>query len=328
MPNDSAVALIAPYVAQDLARAKEQSEEPPALTRMAGRGEVQLLPRHEDLEPWRVGLLAKLGLAHAPERYPEGAVTAAACRDEREGSWLRATPLNFAAGLSDLSASTLSGAHAVSDEERVQLAATLDAHLRSAGFQLDAAGGQWLVRAPEVLNAVTRHPDLAVRDLASAMPTGPDAGALRRLMAELQMVLHEHPVNQRRARAGAPEVNAIWLHGLGSVAPRDGGEPPPEAFGDEPYLRGLYKLHNRPLQAPLQSADELLVRKFKRVLVVVDATTLQALERRWLDRLMAAVRAGRIASLDLILDRWLIRLDRAASLKFWRRALPLARWPT
>ena len=82
---------------------------------------------------------------------------------------------------------------------------------------------------------MTRHPELAVLNLEGAMPTGPDARALRRLMAELQMLLHEHPVNQRRARAGAPEVNAIWLHGLGSVAHVQNVELP-QAFGDEPRL--------------------------------------------------------------------------------------------
>jgi hypothetical protein len=327
MPNDSALALIAPYVAQDLARAESQGEAPPALTRMAGRGELQLLPRYEDLEPWRVGLLTALGLAHAAERYPEGAVTAAASRDERDGCWLKATPLNFAAGLSDLAASTLPSAHAVSDEERMQLGEALGTHLRSAGFHLDVVGGQWVVRAPEVLNAMTRHPELAVLNLEGAMPTGPDARALRRLMAELQMLLHEHPVNQRRARAGAPEVNAIWLHGLGSVAHVQSVELP-QAFGEEPYLRGLYKLHGRPVQAPLHSAGELLARIPGRALVVVDAPTLRVLETRWLDPLVRALRAGRIASLEVILARWRIRLDRLASFKFWRRPLPLREWPT
>lgn len=327
MPNDSAVALIAPYLAHDLARAQSQGEAPPALTRMAGRGELQLLPGLEDLEAWRVGLLSMLGLENAATRFPEGAVTAAADLGVREGCWLKATPLNFAAGMSNLAASALAGAHAVSAEERLQLGETLAAHLHSAGFQLEETGGQWVVRAPETLNAVTRRPELAMRDLDSAMPTGMDAPVLRRLMAELQMLLHEHAVNQRRARRGAPAVNAIWLHGIGGVTRARRGELP-QAFGDEPYLRGLYKLHDRPVQAPLGDAAELLARKTDRALVVVDAPTLAILETRWLDPLVRAMRRGRIASLDLILARWRIRLDRLASWKLWRRPLPLAAWPT
>jgi hypothetical protein len=166
-----------------------------------------------------------------------------------------------------------------------------------------------------------------MRDLESAMPTGPDARALRRLMAELQMLLHEHPVTQRRARAGVPEVNAIWLHGLGS-APQTQRSDLPAAFGTDCYVRGLYKLHGQAVQAPLQSADELLARKLPRALIVADAPTLGALEIRWLLPLVRAVRAGQVAGLELILDRWRIRLDRSASLKFWRRRLPLAEWPT
>jgi hypothetical protein len=328
MPNDSAVALIAPYVAHDLARAQSQGEAPPTLSRMAGRGEVQLLPALEDLDPWRVGLLSMsmLGLELAATRFPEGAVTAAADLGLREGCWLKATPLNFAAGMSNLAASALVGPHAVSAEERLQLGETLAAHLRSAGFQLEEMGGQWVVRAPETLNAVTRRPELAIRDLDSAMPSGPDAPLLRRLMAELQMLLHEHAVNQHRVRRGSPEVNAIWLHGIGGATRARRGELP-QAFGDEPYLRGLYKLHDCPVQAPLGSAGELLARKPDRALVLVDAPTLEVLEMRWLDPLMRAVRMGRIASLDVVLARWRLRLDRLASWKLWRRPLPLAEWP-
>jgi hypothetical protein len=327
MPNDSALALIAPYLPQDLAHATEASEGAVALPRMAARGDVELLPRHDDLEPWRVGLLAALGLAHAAQRYPEGAVTVASQRDEYEGCWLRATPLNFTAGLSDLAASRLVGAHAVSAGERAELGETLGAHLRSSGFELEVVGGEWVVRAPGALNATTKHPEIALRDLESAMPSGPDARALRRLMAELQMLLHEHPVNQRRARAGAPEVNAIWLHGLGSTSQTQDGDLP-EAFGSEPYVRGLYKLHGRSVDAPLQTAEELLARKLRRALIVVDSTTLGALEAHWLVPLLRAVRAGRVACLELILERWRIRFDRRASWKLWRRGLPLAQWPT
>ena len=38
---------------------------------------------------------------------------------------------------------------------------------------------------------------------------------MRRLMTELQMLLHEHPVNEARAARGVPTVNAVWLWGGG-----------------------------------------------------------------------------------------------------------------
>ncbi len=45
------------------------------------------------------------------------------------------------------------------------------------------------------------------------MPTGADAVAVRRWMTEAQMLLHDHPVNLRRARRGEAVVNAVWPWG-------------------------------------------------------------------------------------------------------------------
>lgn len=326
MLKRSAVVLIAPLVAQDLARAEEERREPEALTRMAGRGELRSLQGLADLDPWRVGLLAALGLPKAPEQYPEGPVMAAAAGCDAQACWLRATPLHFAAGLNDLAASALSGAYAMSEDEQAQLGATLCAHLQRSGFDLITVGGQWIVRAPQALQAVTMRPEIALRDLANAMPTGPDARALRRLMSELQMLLHEHAVNRQRARVGAPEVNAIWLHGLGSIEPASQTDLP-EAFGDDVYLSGLYRLHGRQVRAPVSHADELLSHRSGSALAVLDVATLEALETQWLTPLLRALRGRLIDSLDLVLARWRITLERGASLKFWRGARPLARWP-
>lgn len=43
------------------------------------------------------------------------------------------------------------------------------------------------------------------------------ARLMRRLQNEAQMVLHEHPVNQRRATAAALTVNSVWLDHAGAV---------------------------------------------------------------------------------------------------------------
>ena len=50
------------------------------------------------------------------------------------------------------------------------------------------------------------------------------ARLMRRLQNEAQMVLHEHPVNQRRAEAGALTVNSLWLDHAGAAGDLN-GEP-------------------------------------------------------------------------------------------------------
>ncbi|RPH53100.1 MAG: hypothetical protein EHM84_04500, partial [Lysobacterales bacterium] len=82
----------------------------------------------------------------------------------------------------------------------------------------EQADGAWLLRSERLLEVETATPAaVVIRGIDAAMPKGRDAAALRRLLTELQMLLHEHPVNLARARRSAPAVNAVWLHGVGAV---------------------------------------------------------------------------------------------------------------
>ena len=45
------------------------------------------------------------------------------------------------------------------------------------------------------------------------MPSGPGYGSLNGLITEVQMMLHEHPVNLRRTDAGLPPLNSLWPWG-------------------------------------------------------------------------------------------------------------------
>ncbi len=49
------------------------------------------------------------------------------------------------------------------------------------------------------------------REMAGYMPFGPDSSKWRRWMTEMQMFLHDHPVNQNRQKLGQKTVDWIWL---------------------------------------------------------------------------------------------------------------------
>ncbi|MEO6271072.1 MAG: hypothetical protein ABIP08_12300, partial [Lautropia sp.] len=51
------------------------------------------------------------------------------------------------------------------------------------------------------------------RNVAGYLPDGPDQRRFRKLLNEIQMSWHEHPVNQEREAAGALPINSIWLSG-------------------------------------------------------------------------------------------------------------------
>lgn len=59
---------------------------------------------------------------------------------------------------------------------------------------------------------VGRNPDLWLPDAPSARP-------LRRLVSEVQMLLHTHPLNDAREARGALPLNSVWLSGCGVRQP-------------------------------------------------------------------------------------------------------------
>jgi hypothetical protein len=51
------------------------------------------------------------------------------------------------------------------------------------------------------------------------LPVGDDSGRWRKLLTEVQIAWHQHPVNEAREARGAVEVNGLWLHGGGPFTP-------------------------------------------------------------------------------------------------------------
>ena len=82
------------------------------------------------------------------------------------------------------------------------------------------AGDRWFLR-------VARHWDLDAAPLSavigeplqSALPEGGDARAWNRLLTEIQMTWHTHPVNERRESGEQRTINSVWLHGGGTWSP-------------------------------------------------------------------------------------------------------------
>jgi hypothetical protein len=324
-----ALTLIAPEIAPALRQAiAERSGRWPYLARLGGRGVVGALPPPlAGLRAWQVALLDALGVPdHA--RYPSAAVTrSGAAGEPARGFWLQLQPMHFVAGLDRLTAVMLHGASDVTRAELAELEPTIGAHLRTAGMHLaTTAHNEWLVHSERALDLQMSTPDSAAASpLEQAMPQGRDAPALRRLMTELQMLLHEHPVNVARARRGLPEINAVWFHGGGELRELQRYSLP-QAFGDHLYLRGIYRLNELDVTAAPPDARTLLARLQSRAVAVVAADDVDALEAAWIAPLTRALSTGALARLDLVLDCWRITVARHALLKFWRSPRTPAEW--
>ena len=175
--------------------------------------------------------------------WPVAAFTALVdCGAEGAGEFrLRADPVHLRADINDLVLFDASDI-GLSPDDAVALARTVNDALGPDGPCIDAAHPhRWYV-APDAPARIATTPlsRAAGARVSETLPRGPDAPRWHRWMNEVQMALHECPVNVERERRGAAPVNSVWVWGAGSLPPA-GDAPAPFArvWTDDALLRGL-----------------------------------------------------------------------------------------
>lgn len=84
------------------------------------------------------------------------------------------------------------------------------------GASIVEQGGHWFVRTEAPWQLATVALDAALgRSLTECWPEGADALRWRKLLTEVQVEWHQHPINEQREEQGRPEINGLWLHGGG-----------------------------------------------------------------------------------------------------------------
>lgn len=233
----------------------------------------------------------------------------------------------------------------ISRTEAEALAEHLNRHFADRGLAFQVLQPErWYVRidapwphaAPSL--AAARGKPVVVRPGAD-----PDAARSAALANEIQMALHEHPVNAARERRGAPPVNAVWLWGGGRLA-RPGARPFRRVRTRDPLAAGL-ALGSGAAVLPLAEDAERWLRASGNdgvELVLLDALRdpasygdiagwreqRAALERAWFAPLADALARGRIGMVTLhaigaggTLEAETTRQDLRY---FWRRRRPLS----
>lgn len=196
------------------------------------------------------------------------------------------------------------------------------------GALLYATANLWFWRADHWSSLDTATPDAAVtQNVADWMPEGEHARACRRLQNEIQMVWHEHPVNQAREARGAAVINACWIWG---GAEASNATPAPLAIAGGPDW--MQALADKAWRQP--DAQQLLAAP--RALLVPDLIApaqagewslwlerMHAIERDWLAPLLQGLRSGQVTQLTLLLtdrERTLqVDCTRMGLHTFWRK---------
>ena len=162
--------------------------------------------------------------------------------------------------------------------------------------------------------------------------TGRDGARIRSLMNEIQMLLHEHPVNQRRERARLLPVNGWWLWGFGdaSADASAGNVDHWSLRSDDHWLRAVWSALETDagdlttFGSDTPSGDTLIALSQPPAERTEDSLT--AVDAGLLSLLASNVRAGTIRSVDLFAGSTTLRVDSSARLQFWRRPVALSRW--
>lgn len=261
-----------------------------------------------------------------------GALTlVAANADPGEASWVRADPVHLRL-MRDRLVVVPGEALDIPREEAAALGAAVNAHFAGALEVRVVAPRRWCAR---IDRAFSPNDDSSLEEAGRQVVLGDP------LVNEMQMLLHEHPVNQAREARGEPAVNSLWLWG-GGRAPKAKSRWN-AVLADEPLAMGLARLAKagcRPLPA---SAGDWLARAPEdgRYLAVLDALrvpaalgeaasfseTLLQMEAAWFAPLLDALRAGRVGMVTIhapdggeALSCETVRGDLR---RFWRRAKAL-----
>ena len=219
--------------------------------------------------------------------------------------WLAADPVTLTVGRSDV---RLAGV--VEDLSRTDadaLVATLNAHFASDGLTFVAPRADaFFVRAATRTRLSTHPPGAALgRPLHQLLPEGADAGAWRRWQSEIEMLLHEHPVNVERERAGRSPANSVWFS-CGGTMP----QPPVPAVSIRTFaaagIAAALAAHvgspARALPSHLGAAREDAGAAASMVVVLEPALDVATLERAWAAPARDALAGGAFASVTLLAD--------------------------
>ncbi len=180
------------------------------------------LPRADQLRDGGSGYLGGLG-DHFPgvdASVPAAAITRQfLAGDAGDELWLSADPAWVQPDMNGVR--LLACGRMQLDMDAAQaLAEPLRAVFGEAGMQLEiSTPDRWHLRlAPE-----TWLPDFAVpeqalgEDLAQHLPQGEQGRRWRVLLNDIQVLLHQHPLNARRQARGQAPVNSLWLWGGGRL---------------------------------------------------------------------------------------------------------------
>jgi hypothetical protein len=263
----------------------------------------------DGMEGW---LCAQFGLVRDPD-WPVAPLTLAADGGQPGSQyWLRADPVHLSLRGVELVLAPTSVLD-ITRAEAEALTVTLNRHFREETVQFHApAPERWYVHLESTPDLRTHPPaEASGRNIESFLPEGADSFCWRGVFNEVQMLLHEHPVNVERESRGELPVNSVWFWG-GGVKPATIAKAFDFVWADVPLVRALGEACGAAVSCAPDAADAWLQSASPGPhLITLDAPSralhhehengwldrLKQLEASWFLPLLRALKAGQLTRL-------------------------------
>ncbi len=265
-------------------------------------------------------ITTELGLPYPAEGL--GALRMWGQTGDRPGVWIAAAdPVYLEPRLDHLCLHALSGSMIPPSDLKPMFDHLQDTLAAGRRYAFARLGSRGYLRADQPISTA-RVPPYVVdqQPPGEFLPTGECANLHRNILSEIEMALHEHPVNLRRVAEGKPPVNSLWLWG-GGMAPEKTRRPQPPLFADDALLCGYWESATAGSNAwpgSLAACAEASSHGFVAIAPADDASG--EILRGYLEELHALLKAERLARL-VLLFRDGVRADVRPRhrLRFWRR---------
>jgi hypothetical protein len=305
----------------------------PALRALAGRGDAGE-SRCDDEQAWLCG---QFGVQRQADWPVASIALFGAGMPPGSDFWLSADPVHLQANRNQLiliAPESLS----ITDTEAVSLCTALNRHFATDHMTfLAPQPHRWYLKTDRPARIHTSSLSrTAGHDVDRMLPEGEDRLAWHRILNEVQMLLHAHPVNDEREQRGALPINSLWFSGGGTLP--QGRTSFQAMIGSSALAHGLAKLAGIPFSAVEQGIDAIATDD---VLIELHDTAtasmcldpadwknaLEGLERLWFAPLAKLLKKGRIRRLVIATVangrsyKWSV--SRVNMWRWWRSAAAL-----
>jgi len=273
---------------------------------------------------------------HESNELPVAPLSYALETGSESGEWcMRADPVLLVPGQTSLMLMASGRELQIAPDEAQTVVSDLNKHFSELQLRFEAPTPQhWYVFGPMEAVETTPLSRVRGRSVTGRLPQGADGVRWNGVLAELQMLLHDHPVNRARVERGAPQLNSVWFWGAGRLPQLDRGDWTRIWSGRSLPMALAHACGIKRADRPVDAGEWLSQAEPGRHLLVLDelepylpdipqeawGRVMARLERDWWQGLWQALRRGELDSLCLYpLDGRAICIDRKGVRRWWRR---------